>query len=93
MSARTGGIVSSKSIMSMRMHCQDQRVACALFTLSMGDTLFNSEETESCTDTENMDAKHEQFNTEEDPAVTNFREYLRYKTVEPNPDYGEHPLS
>lgn len=25
----------------------------------------------------------------EDPAVTNFRRYLRIKTVEPDPDYGE----
>ena len=25
----------------------------------------------------------------EDQAVTNFREYLRIKTVQPNPDYGK----
>lgn len=25
----------------------------------------------------------------EDPAVTNFRRYLRIKTVQPNPDYGK----
>ena len=25
---------------------------------------------------------------EEDPAVSRFREYLRIKTVQPNPDYG-----
>ena len=27
----------------------------------------------------------------EDPAVTKFREYLRIKTVEPEPDYGMYP--
>ena len=26
--------------------------------------------------------------TDEDPAITRFREYLRIKTVHPNPDYG-----
>lgn len=26
---------------------------------------------------------------DEHPAVTNFREYIRIKTVQPNPDYGE----
>ena len=26
---------------------------------------------------------------EEDPSVTVFREYLRIKTVQPNPDYGK----
>lgn len=26
---------------------------------------------------------------DEDPSVTVFREYLRIKTVQPNPDYGE----
>ena len=25
---------------------------------------------------------------DEDPAITRFREYLRIKTVHPNPDYG-----
>lgn len=25
----------------------------------------------------------------EDPAVTNFRRYLRIKTVQPTPDYGK----
>ena len=25
----------------------------------------------------------------ENPAVTNFREYLRIKTVQPEPDYGK----
>ena len=29
---------------------------------------------------------------EEDPAVTRFREYLRIRTVHPDPDYGMHPL-
>ena len=28
----------------------------------------------------------------EDPAVTNFRTYLRINTVQPNPDYGEREL-
>ena len=27
--------------------------------------------------------------TEEDPAVSRFREYLRINTVQPNPDYGQ----
>lgn len=26
----------------------------------------------------------------EHPAVTHFREYIRIKTVQPNPDYGEY---
>lgn len=29
---------------------------------------------------------------EENPSVTVFREYLRIKTVQPNPDYGRYRL-
>ena len=34
----------------------------------------------------NMATEHE------DPAVTVFREYLKIKTVQPNPDYGKYSL-
>lgn len=29
----------------------------------------------------------------EDPSVTVFREYLRIKTVQPNPDYGKFTIN
>ena len=36
-----------------------------------------------------MAAKRAKVEEDEDPSVTVFREYLRIKTVQPNPDYGE----
>lgn len=32
-----------------------------------------------------------QTSSEEDPSVSLFREYLRLRTVHPEPDYGERP--
>ena len=40
------------------------------------------------TSTEENEPVEKKAKTDEDPAITRFREYLRIKTVHPNPDYG-----
>ena len=40
------------------------------------------------TSTEANEPVEKKAKTDEDPAITRFREYLRIKTVHPNPDYG-----
>lgn len=39
--------------------------------------------------TTKMASKRAKVEEPEDPSVTVFREYLRIKTVQPNPDYGK----
>ena len=56
--------------------------SCVYLLILITSLSRTSQRTRTC-DLVNMATEHE------DPAVTVFREYLKIKTVQPNPDYGK----